>query len=340
MNTTWILFTILLGLSSMGQAATLSVSTFNAGFLDNEVYEVPDYSQRLSFLSAELGDKLSGDSSDLKIMFLQEIWHKDAFKLLRKNLKSNFLSASESYEKQTALELQHETGLDVLIPQELSNKIKVSFKPFVGESGQSLTAEVDSQLNAKRGALMVELSWKNKKILLVNTQMTSLIDNTALRAQQVTSLIKIISNYKYDLLILGGDFNFSPFFQFQPKEEMEGSKELWTENGQNYFQLKNELRAVDTINKSYKEQDFMTQNRSLNDITKASPGTSQEPDQRTDQIWYRSSKALACGVVKSELIFNQPILSEGKPVMSRADGQRKLFLSDHFGVNSVLNCQL
>lgn len=317
-------------------AFEVSSYTFNTGLLDNEVYEVPDYHQRLSYVSSEINNLISGNDSDLVVFFTQETWHKDAYKTMRKNIKLN--SISQIYEQKTGEQLQHDTGLDIFINLKSENIKDVKFYPFLNTAGEPIKAEVDDQLNAKRGLIVVEVSLNKKSILLINTQLTPLVENNDFRLQQILSAKNIISKYKFDMLIFGGDFNFSPFFEFLPHEEIDGNKLMWSENGQNYFLFSRELKLQDSLTKSANDKHFLIQNRSLNDLARVSPSAMLEPDQRSSYIWLGLKNGTHCKSLNSKLIFNEPIKNNGDIVFSKVDSKRKLFLSDHFGFMSQIKC--
>ena len=312
------------------ESTDLSVLTINLGLLNLPVVKVPYYKDRAKLLSPIIRDFIV--SKWPGVLFIQELWHENDFNALNElALSLDYIPVIYDYDNIA------KRGLQILIDREITQEESVEgeFLEYTGTKGP-IKAWYEELFGNERGLLYAKITLDDgKKILLGNTHLTSGIDEVDTRKKQLQSLIHHLKSGRrfVDYIILGGDFNFSPDLN---KDEPNIDK--WYDNQYLYIYFntemkKNGLYLLDTYRTVRNNMGF-TQDRK-NSVAAISSSTKNEPEQRLNFIWAcptqkNNDKNLA--VISSDLIFNRPVSSKNP------QGENiKIFLSDHFGVMSVLS---
>lgn len=320
----------------------LKVATYNVGYLyfvalGRVFAEVPDYQQRLSYLDQEMSRYLQEHQPD--VIAFQEVWRADAQTAMRAIAEKNGYTHIAQQAQSERTISQH--GLEFFVKNELSVQS--------AEFSEYLYRVRNSQVNIRwivtgtaadvyRGALRVTIVKNGKSFEIFNTHLTPMALNHNLRRRQARSLTEMMNQSESEVKLVAADLNLSPQFEFSIEgRDQDGSMEQWSLNAETYSLFLAEADLTDTFVEIHGPSvPGYTQDRLNNDLADFSPSTAQEPEQRIDHIFVSSQSG--CTTQSSELFFTEHVRSQNHVVMSETDPTQRLFLSDHFGVQSLLSC--
>lgn len=183
----------------------LDVLVFNAGLLNRKYFlgrvEVPQTEARAEVLPERLL------SDDWDILLLQEVWEwEDVIKFENAAAEAGYLVFAGTED------VHEQTGVIILAKSDI-----------FGEVGQKVERQYEAQYglekwpgpNLKRGFLdwSFQLAGTDKTLHLISTHFTSSVGNWHQRAAQARELgLYLYGLPDEDLVLLGGDFNASPFY--------------------------------------------------------------------------------------------------------------------------------
>lgn len=322
----------------------------NLGLEKNRLNTSLNFEQRVELLSIQLQNLLKTESPD--VLFLQEAWHTEGFNVFEqiRNLADDmdYISVFNTYR-----EINNENpdefvnhGLDILIQKTStftsSGVMGTDFEPLP-------KPRLERMYGIEKGLLYTKvLLSSNVKVFLATSHFTpnfvSLLsvqnEDRKSQALKTAQILKEKSSSS-DLVIFGADLNFSPEF-----EDNNGSRHFissqndWIENSENYSLFFEETHMIDTFYVANPNLKGFTQNRSLNPMARLYTAVSNEPDQRCDFIWIKSSLGVSFAVESSKLIFDHPLIdANGHAVIGRDNDYlgQPLYMSDRFGVISEVS---
>jgi len=231
-------------------------------------------------------------------------------------------------------------GLEIFVRSDIE-VIEAKFEPFLDESGDHIrTFALGFAFGAQRGALSVKINIGGLTAQIFTSHFTPLVSNTSVRAQQAQALADLVKASSADIRFVAADLNFSNEFSFSIEgRERDGSMEEWQANAEIYSDFLQASGMMDTFLELNDEDELsFTQDRLRNDLADYSPSTAKEPEQRLDFVFMKT-EALECEVVSSSLFFTEPVQQGNEVVMSESRPNHRLFLSDHFGVQSEVICE-
>lgn len=337
-------------------ATELKVTTYNAGFLDFlglKTVWVPDYEPRLNEFEYEFLSYLEAEQPD--VVSLQEVWREDAAEKIRFLARENgYISIAEILEKNPyfcgkpqALEEEYsfdQHGLDILVRDDSDINFRVigcNFTPFKTATGSYIRAWTTGLVpGVVRGALSVKIKKDEKLIEVFNSHFTPVIGSTSIRAEQGIALSNIVNQSTAEVVAIAADLNFSDNFAFSVEgRKQEGTADEWQKNAELYGKLMDLTQMIDSYRAIHPDLKGFTQDRLNNDLADVSDSTKNEPEQRIDYVLLRTNGSITCEVEDSQLVFTQPIIRDGVALSSHLDASKRLFLSDHFGVQSQFTCE-
>jgi endonuclease/exonuclease/phosphatase family metal-dependent hydrolase len=315
----------------------IAAVTFNGGFLDRNILGVkriyvPDYPTRLQHFEAQFEAYLQQNGRPA-IIALQEMWDNCPAQVAKEFFEHQGYVSIERRLRSRVLRTSHH-GLEIFILAEVFEVSNTNFHEIH-------RAMVEGAFSYRRGLMEVNLVHKpsGSSVYVATTHLTPLVGQLSTRTRQISDIITRVNSQPAEIKILLGDFNFSPDFSFSIADrEQEGTPDQWRENGE----LLEQLLQATGMNDSYREVNEsigFTQDRVRNDLADFSPSTAYEPEQRIDYVLYKGSESKGCLTKSSKLIFDGPIVVDGEVQMSRENPEARLFLSDHFGVASLLSCE-
>jgi endonuclease/exonuclease/phosphatase family metal-dependent hydrolase len=335
---------------------SLRLATVNLGLLDRSretfwLAHVNEYEQRSKLLGRYLGEFLRGHAPD--VLFIQELWHdKDAATVRQLAQESGYAALSTYVEKAT------DFGLEILVRQASFQNgrergwesVLVQFHDESDSPIQPARERVPCGFNKatggllgkcfRRGVLAAFLTTPDgHRMWTGTTHLTSGYSNLEIRKAQLENLAKIVNDAAESayFLVLGADFNVSPeYLGALPSEIPE-----WNENRHLYVDFASDTSLLDAYVATHPEMIHgenvgFTQDRRHNDLTRVSPSTKDEPDQRLDFLWVGSRQpGVAVLVEESGFFFDRPLMGTGGETLQLADEtgvKRNLYPSDHFGL--------
>lgn len=320
---------------SLATPISMNVVTFNAGFLDTKILGVkrifvPEYALRLSALPFELGKYLKDDPPS--IIAFQEFWNPDAMSIVRTTMEQNGYSClmDEDFPSH---------GLELCFDAKIFSLEEKTFTPIKRATFEKLAGY-------KRGLLWARMRLQNGKTMSVATaHLTPTIGMTSVRREQVDDISTWVSAQSgtSDFIVVAADLNISPEFAFTLNRKKEGSEKDWKENAELFGRLLTSSGLRDSYREANSQGGF-TQNRLVNQLASYSPSTQFEPEQRIDHVLYKATNDnYVCKTKASRLIFTEALKnSHGADLTSTGNDDlpvnEKVWLSDHFGVQSQIEC--
>ncbi len=308
-------------LAAGSDAKSVKVVTLNAGLLNAKVLgfvdiSVPRYEQRANLYPTKLKEFVTREEPDF--FFLQEVWHPrdiDAIRLAIAPFGYEIMSSTKSHDGWFPL------GLHTIIRKTNGHNV------VENETNVSrLTTLKEKIAGIHRGSLSTTVHQADgTRLLLVNSHLTFAEGNTAHRLDQLSDISASTDRKRntFDYLILGADTNSSDVFpasENTPKSKWYVDKEVYLSIDENF----NSLNIIDTYRANHQNESGYTQDPEQNALTRESPTTRTEPQQRLDYILAGTSKPEgAIYAQSSDIVFRDTM-----------DGD--VNYSDHFGVMSQL----
>lgn len=316
----------------------ISIATYNIGLLWTKMAKVPEYPLRSNNAPKAIRDFFTKHKDNpVSIIHFQEFWFEKDHKVLSKLAKEfGYLSvlnqvkkANPTFDVKSALAVR---GLDTWFHESIiDNNVKKStkFDPY--------STKAWFEGSYQRGSFQYGFTTPTGlTFTTLNTHLTPMVfmfgDTNDTRALQVTDLITDVTTLKSDFVLLGADFNISPYYGDQGERTLAGSVKAWLKNSENhprFFSKSAMFNAYPLVNNG----DGYTQDPDTASITAKSSSTKEEPKQILDvtAIKNNSPDKYTFKIASSELIFTEPLSDDDGNVVKAKAGY-DLHLSDHYGV--------
>lgn len=314
------LMALLWGLSSFAVQAKVSVTTYNMGQLSSWGFDfVACTTERVEPQIAAIFDTKTSPiyRADKFILFIQEAWTWKVFMGLQRQAK---LHGLQMYPQE--FEFLRNNGQVTITNMK---PLEIKFHPY----------SIDKQSN--KGMLYMKLDLGNGKTLgalNVHTGYSTAYRASDMHLVHLKEINHFLQRYRNnsDHFVIGGDFNAGPDMKYN-YQQYDAAKEIWEEGFLPYMK-EQKMKHIDAGKKTWDMSNRLVSNPPF--IIQFAyffwnlTFTWDQIDSTIDHIFVSDEVE----VLDKSVVFDEPVKLS---CFGREDEQGRLFLSDHYGVNTVLN---